>query len=362
MSNLPPSGEIPRGAIRFNTDSNKPELWDGFQWVEFQLSTPNLGRGQDSSLGGRAVVISGWTGASNTTDCSYWNMASIGNAQDFGALSPARRYQAGCSDATRGLTWGGYSSTYESEIVKTTIASTGSHETFGQMRNAADDGNEGRIGGACWASSTRAIHMAGTGPSGQLDARILYATIQADGNSNDFGDLINSYNYRYGSATGNKTRAIALGGRQEPDPGAKVNTIQFVTIATTGNAFEFGDASVPFDSSSGTSSNGTRAVIATNGVPSFTAKSLDQIRPASGGNSYNFGELSTGRQDGHANSCMSTPTRGFFAGGLAPGGNSGYTLIDYVTFETEGTAVDFGDLTGTGRVGTSNFSNSHGGL
>ena len=24
MSNLPPSGEIPRGAIRFNTDSNKP--------------------------------------------------------------------------------------------------------------------------------------------------------------------------------------------------------------------------------------------------------------------------------------------------------------------------------------------------
>ena len=35
--------DIPRGAIRFNTDSNKPELWDGSQWAEFQLSTPNLG-------------------------------------------------------------------------------------------------------------------------------------------------------------------------------------------------------------------------------------------------------------------------------------------------------------------------------
>ena len=352
---------IPRGAIRFNVDSNKPELWDGSQWAEFQLSTPNLGRGEDSSLGARAVLISGWTGASNTDASSYWNMASTGSTQDFGALSPSRRYQAGCSDATRGLTWGGYSTSNLSEIVKTTIASTGSHATFGQMRNAADDGNEGRIGGGCWASSTRAIHFAGTGAS-QIDARILYVTIQADGNSIDFGDLSNSYNYRYGSATGNKIRAIAAGGRQEPGS-SRVNTMQFVTMATTGNAMDFGDASVAFDSSSGTSSNGTRAVIATNGVPSFTGKALDQIRPASGGNSYAFGELSTGRQDNHANSCISTSTRGFYASGYSPNNSSpGIKVIDYVTFETEGTAVDFGDLNGVGRGGAASFSNSHGGL
>ena len=360
MSNLPPSGEIPRGAIRFNTDSNKPELWDGAQWAEFQLSTPNLGRGVDSSLGGRAVYVSGWTGTSNTDATDYWNMASTGDAVDFGALSPSRRYQAGCSDATRGITFGGYTTTYSSEIVKTTIASTGSHATFGQMRNAADDGNEGRLGGACWASSTRGIHFGGTGPSTQTDARILYVTIQADGNSIDFGDLINSYNFRYGSATGNKTRAIAVGGRQEPGA-TRVNTIQYVTMATTGNAMEFGDLSTTVDSSSGTTSNGTRAVIAVNGAPSFTGKALDQIRPASGGNSYGFGELSTGRQDNHSNSCMNTPTRGFFAGGLtAP--NTGTKVIDYVMFETEGTAVDFGDLNGAGRSGGGAFSNSHGGL
>ena len=354
--------EIPRGAIRFNTDSNKPELWDGSQWAEFQLSTPNLGRSVDSSLGGRAVLVSGWTGASNTAACDYWNMASTGNAVDFGNLSSGRRYQSGCSDATRGLTFGGYvGPAYTSEIVKTTIASTGSHETFGQMRNAADDGNEGRLGAACWASSTRGLHIGGTGPSSQTDARILYVTIQADGNSIDFGDLIDSYNFRYGSATGNKTRAIACGGRQEP-AGSGVNTMQYITIATTGNAQDFGDLSTTTDTSSGTSSNGTRAVIATNGVPSYTGKSLDQIRPASGGNSYGFGELSTGRQDNHSNSCISTPTRGFFAGGLTPNGSTGTKVIDYVTFETEGTAVDFGDLNGAGRSGASAFSNSHGGL
>ena len=58
---------------------------------------------------------------------------------------------------------------------------------------------------------------------------------------------------------------------------------------------------------------------------------------------------------------MNTPTRGFFAGGFT-GPTTGTKVIDYVTFETEGTAVDFGDLNGAGRGGASAFSNSHGGL
>ena len=48
--------EIPRGAIRFNTDSNKLELWDGSQWAEFQLSTPNLAQSGDPTPGARGFV------------------------------------------------------------------------------------------------------------------------------------------------------------------------------------------------------------------------------------------------------------------------------------------------------------------
>ena len=84
MSNLPPS-EIPRGAIRFNTDSNKPELWDGSQWAEFQLSTPNLGRSVDIQPGARGVFSQGFISSSPniTGRLDYINIASTGNATTF---------------------------------------------------------------------------------------------------------------------------------------------------------------------------------------------------------------------------------------------------------------------------------------
>ena len=63
------SGEIPRGAIRFNTDSNKPELWDGSQWAEFQLSTPNLGTSGDRQPGARGIFAGGDVG--NTPNQTY---------------------------------------------------------------------------------------------------------------------------------------------------------------------------------------------------------------------------------------------------------------------------------------------------
>ena len=55
--------EIPRGAIRFNTDSNKPELWDGSQWAEFQLSTPNLGQNGSAPVTWSNFVSNGSSGS-----------------------------------------------------------------------------------------------------------------------------------------------------------------------------------------------------------------------------------------------------------------------------------------------------------
>ena len=124
--------EIPRGAIRFNTDSNKPELWDGSQWAEFQLSTPNLGRSVDSSLGGRAVLVSGWTGSSNTDNCDYWNMASTGNAVDFGDSTVSKEGRKGTSSHTRGVMGGGDPSQITT-IDSIQIATLGNAVDFGDL-------------------------------------------------------------------------------------------------------------------------------------------------------------------------------------------------------------------------------------
>ena len=351
--------EIPRGAIRFNTDSNKPELWDGSQWAEFQLSTPNLGRGVDTEPGARGVFVTGYTASSpeNVANSDYINIASTGNAQDFGNLAKALRYSAGCSSNTRGLTFSGYEGpAYSTTIYKTTIASTGSHASFGDVTPAA------RLGHSCWSSQTRAIMFSGSGPSGQ-DGKIKYVTITSEGNTVDFGDLSDGYNFRYGGSSGNRTRAIAMGGYQEPTA-ASVNTIQFVTISTLGDGQDFGDLTNIARDHNGSTSNGIKSVIHARDS-GYTETQLDQLRPNTLGNSYSFGDLSAQRVFSPAHSCMSSPTRGIFGGGIISPGASSTDVIDYVLFATEGNAVDFGDMvgnSGNGYSAYSSFSNAHGGL
>ena len=62
---------------------------------------------------------------------------------------------------------------------------------------------------------------------------IDFITIASAGNAVDFGDLL-AATYYY-AATGNKTRAVWAGDV------SITNTMEFVTIATTGNSVDFGD-------------------------------------------------------------------------------------------------------------------------
>ena len=300
--------EIPRGAIRFNTDSNKPELWDGSQWAEFQLSTPNLGRSVDRQPGARGVLAGGYTVPTNTAKTSYINISSTGNSQDFGDLSSAMRYQAGCSSSTRGITFGGYTNSYQSTIIKTTIASTGSHATFGNIQVSGS--NTGFLGQGTFSNQTRGIMFSGnTGPT--QPNTMKYVTIASEGNTVDFGDM--TYNYRYGSVTGSKTRAMPMGG-YDGSLGT-VNIINVITMSTTGNAVDFGDLSETMSDGMGTTTNGIRSLVHTRNT-GFTDTALDLYSPISGGTTTSFGNLSVARVYSPMNSCLSSPTRGVFPGGM----------------------------------------------
>ena len=67
-----------------------------------------------------------------------------------------------------------------------------------------------------------------------------FITTATLGNAVDFGDLTQARTSS--AATSSPTRMVIIGGGTGPSyPYTVVNTIDFVTIATTGNAVDFGD-------------------------------------------------------------------------------------------------------------------------
>lgn len=275
-------------------------------------------------------------GSSNIID--YVDITTAGNATDFGDLIASDRFLGGFGSATRGIFSGGDNT---NRIQYVTIATTGNATDFGDMSYTPDNNGEG----GC-SNSTRGMN--GGGYNAGFQNNIDYVTIATTGNGTDFGNLTSG---RYGtSALASPTRGVWSGG----DTGSFQNVIDYVTISSTGNASDFGDlTSVRRDSASLSSS--TRGVIG----GSYTApgstplyRNLDYITIASTGNAANFGDITV--YSGFAGGAgTSGSTKGLFALGTAN--------IDQITIATTGSAADFGDLTSS-RSQLTATSSYHGGL
>ena len=74
------------------------------------------------------------------------------------------------------------------------------------------------------------------GYDGSYNNTIDYVTIQTTGNATDFGNLTQSRTAQ-NSACVDSTRAVVGGG----STGSDVNTIDYFTMGTSGNASDFGD-------------------------------------------------------------------------------------------------------------------------
>ena len=94
---------------------------------------------------------------------------------------------------------------------------------------------------------------------------------------------------------------------------------------------------------------------------------LEFVTIATLGNAQEFGDLTVGR---NSTASTSSPTRGVWFGGGAASPLNKVNTIDYVQIMTKGNAVDFGDhdrTTGTGGAAHESgnicgVSNGHGGL
>ena len=343
---LPPS-EIPLGAMRFNSDSQKLEYWMGSAWMQIKTFSPNLG---NSAAGVRGVHnIGNFSTALNTLE--FLTISSQGSSTDFGDSTQARVGGSAPSSRTRGLFAGGnlgapgYGSPNTIDYI--TFSSTGNAQDFGDLSEPHDYGRNNI------SSGTRGV-MAGGWPAD--NDTIDFVTIASLGNAVDFGNLVENTGGGPPGAS-SPTRGLFCGGyHPSPSPLVSRNTIQFVTIATTGNTQDFGDMTT-IRSHGGASGNSTRILVSSGYTdPSTQIKSIDKITIATLGNATSFGDAGF---TGFAKGSTSSPTRSVFIGGSSS--PSTVTTIEYNEIATEGDSVDFGDMSAAGGWIAAN-SNGHGGL
>ena len=87
---------------------------------------------------------------------------------------------------------------------------------------------------------SRGLFFGGINASNSAVDTIDYITIASTGDATDFGNLTAAK--ANGAATASVTRAIFGGGTNSD--GDRINEIEYITIASTGNGTDFGDLSV----------------------------------------------------------------------------------------------------------------------
>ena len=231
-----------------------------------------------------------------------------------------------------------------------TIATLGNASDFGDLSYTTHSMS------AC-ASSTRGLFgsgFRGTTPLNVGDNTINYISIQSTGNAFDFGDL--NRQFGQGFALSNNTRGIFGGGYFQPAP-IIYTTIDYVTIASKGNASVFGDISTDARAAQtrGAASS-TRGIVSGGYNPSLAAVQniIEYITISTLGDAKDFGDLSVARRK---HTSASNSTRALFGGGETPGNSD---VIDYVAIASLGDAIDFGNLSVARHDGAAAASQTRG--
>ena len=194
----------------------------------------------------------------------------------------------------------------------------------------------------------RGVYGGGGISSPTNPANISFIDVQSQGNTTTFGSLT-SENRAWTHGFGSSTRAIWSGGGNTGG-GTLTNTIDFVTIATTSNATDFGDATVA-TTWRGSFSNDTRGISGGGYLSPANINTIDFVTISNLGNATDFGDLTQVRRGAGA---MASSTRGVFAGGFTP---SVTNIMDFVTIATTANATDFGDLVQASRHDSGGCSN-----
>ena len=356
---------VPTGAIRYNTDSNKMECFDGTKWWQVSVSSPDLGNSTNSdNHGGARGFHNGGRkspGYQYSDQIDAYDITTTGRVFDFGDMTSGSSggYEQGAfSSHIRGCAFGGRGpGSHIDSIEYITMSSSGDSADFGNLTSDNPTMPQG------FSNRTRGVRVGGhkeaiPGSSSSFGVNVMdYVTIATTGNAVDYGDMSNGSSGNQCSAS--PTRGVIMGGSAPSNlsSGAsalETKLIQYSTIASTGNTQDFGDCTT-ITKNAAQAGNATRTVCAGNQYPAIN-NTIQYITIATTGNAANFGDLSSARVNSGAGA---SPVRVVFTGGYGSPSYNG--TMDYVSIPTLGNAVDFGDLSSANGY-NNGFSNAHGGL
>ena len=170
----------------------------------------------------------------NNDRIQYLDLASQGNGADFGNTTVPRAAASACGDGTRaymanGYSWSGSGTRYDT-IDVVTVDNIGNSTDFG------DAGRTGNSGGSM-GTDFRWLTFGGTsnGSSNGGTSTMHYYPVGATGTSAVFGYQLSSTGYGQRGVT-NNARGVIVG---QTDPNTDV--LQYIEVATLGNAVDFGD-------------------------------------------------------------------------------------------------------------------------
>ena len=279
-------------------------------------------------------------------------IATTGHATDFGDLTTERRGTGGCcASSTRSVMIGGRDSPVnETGIDYVIFSSSGGASVFGDLSEGVSNS------GQC-SDGTRGICYAGArgNPSPATSTQISFITLASTGDASDFGDATSALITPGGAAS--PTRGLFAGGYNP----AELKSIDYITIASKGNGLDFGELPVTIRRTAG-SSNSTRAIWAGGNrypsAPHGTAD-IEYSTIATLGNALDFGTLTSSNAGGPAACASSTRTVINVTATASPQHSN---TMNYITIMTTGNGIDFGELTTNNLWGRGGSSNCHGGL
>ena len=190
----------------------------------------------------RGIVSGGYSPHANKNSINYITIATLGNATDFGDMTYYVQGHASTASPTRLVWFGGLGdpagsstsdlTTKNNTITFVEIATTGNAEDFGTIETVMNSAT-------AVSNGVRGFVTGGQAPGSYGASDIFFITFATKGDATDFGDnLATSPSYLPNIGTvANRNTAIVAGG-------VTTNVIQSFSMATTGQSADFGDLTI----------------------------------------------------------------------------------------------------------------------